>query len=109
MRVSDILLMPSLSEGLPMVAIEALTHGLAIVGSRIGGLADVAFETGEIRNARLFDLSDGSAGLADALRLLLLDPQALLAARKASLELASRFDLENTLDNYENVLKKACR
>ena len=109
MRVSDILLMPSLSEGLPMVAIEALTHGLAIVGNRIGGLADVAFETGEIRNARMFDLSDGPAGLAEALRLLLLDPQVLLAARKASLELASRFDLENTLNNYENVLKKACR
>jgi glycosyltransferase involved in cell wall biosynthesis len=109
MRSSDILLMPSLSEGLPMVAIEALAHGLAIVGSRIGGLADVAFETGDIRNSRLFDLSDGPAGLAEALRLLLLDPQALLATRKASLDLASRFDLEHTLDNYENVLKKACR
>ena len=109
MKNSDILLMPSLSEGLPMVAIEALAGGLAIAGSRIGGLDDVACESGEMVNARLFDLKDGPAGFAEALKPLLLDSGMLLAARKASLAMASRFDLENSLDAYERVLKGVCR
>ena len=109
MQESEILLMPSLSEGLPMVAIEALTHGLAIVGTRIGGLADVAQEGGEIANARLFDLAEGEEGMAASLKPYLTDPASLLAARKASLALASRFDLGHSLDAYEAVLKESCR
>ena len=76
MRQSDILLIPSLSEGLPMVAIEALANGLAIAGSRIEGLADVAVE-GE--NARLFDLAKGADGMAQALKPYLLDPGMLFS------------------------------
>jgi glycosyltransferase involved in cell wall biosynthesis len=106
MKSSEILLMPSLSEGLPMVAIEALAYGLTLVGSRIGGLADVAEEG---QNARLFELSEGASGMAAALKPWLLDADALLAARKASLSLASRFDLEQSLDAYEGILKKSCR
>jgi glycosyltransferase involved in cell wall biosynthesis len=109
MQESEILLMPSLSEGLPMVAIEALTHGLAVVGSRIGGLSDVAVEGGATANARLFELAEGEEGLAAALRPYLTDPAGLLAARQASLALASRFDLKHSLDAYEAVLKGACR
>ncbi len=44
MADADILLMTSLHEGLPMVAIEALQWGLAIVGSQIGGMRDVVEE-----------------------------------------------------------------
>ena len=119
MRQADILLIPSLSEGLPMVAVEALTQGVAIVGSRIGGLADVTRESdesdepgklgelGEQQNARLFDLAEGPQGMADALTPLLKDPQSLMRAREASLALAPRFDLNNVLDDYEEVLKGA--
>ncbi len=119
MRQADILLIPSLSEGLPMVAVEALTQGVAIVGSRIGGLADVTRESdesdepgklgesGEQQNARLFDLAEGPQGMADALTPLLKDPQSLMRAREASLALAPRFDLNKVLDDYEEVLKGA--
>ncbi|MFZ0435660.1 MAG: glycosyltransferase [Chthoniobacterales bacterium] len=109
---SSVLVMPSLSEGLPMVAVEALTHGLAIVGSRIGGLADVACEpdkSGAGGNARLYDLAEGAGGLAAAMKPFLLDPQILMAARRASLEKASAFDLNHALDDYEAVLKQATR
>ena len=103
MRESDILLIPSLSEGLPMVAVEALAHGLALVGSRIGGLADVATEA----NARLFELSQGAEGLADALKSLLLNPDALMNARRASLSMSARFDLKHSLDQYEQILRRS--
>ena len=108
MKNSDLLMMPSLSEGLPMVAIEALANGLAIVGSRIGGLADVARE-GKDGNARLFELQEGAEGFAKALKPFLMNPDMLLAARKSSLAMADRFDLEGSLDSYERILQGVCR
>lgn len=106
MEQSSILLIPSLSEGLPMVAVEALTHGLALVGSRIGGLADVVEEG---RNGLLFDLADGAGGLAAALGPMLRDSAALREARLASLAMASGFDLERSLDAYESTLQEVAR
>ena len=38
---SDILFMPSRSEGLPVVGVQALAKGLAIVASRVGGFVDL--------------------------------------------------------------------
>lgn len=109
MKGSDILLIPSLSEGLPMVAVEALAHGLALVGSRIGGLADVAHESGEHANARLFELAQGVEGFAAALKPLLLNSDALIKARTASLSLAGQFDLKHSLDLYEDLLVSVAR
>ena len=103
MRESEILLIPSLSEGLPMVAVEALANGLAIAGSRIGGLADVLKE--EV-NGTAFALAAGPAGFAEAMRSLLADPERLESARSASLKLSRGFDLGLSLDAYEVVLKE---
>ena len=41
MENSDILVIPSLSEGLPVVGMQALAAGLAILGSDVGGISDV--------------------------------------------------------------------
>ena len=93
-----------------MVAVEALTHGLAIVGSRIGGLSDVADDTGGAdANARLYDLPQGPYGLAAALKPFLIDPDGLMSARRASLAKASSFDLNHALDEYEGLLQRVCR
>lgn len=104
MAASDVLLMTSLHEGLPMVAVEALQHGLAIVGSDIGGLHDV-IENG--RNGYLCALAPEA--FAEKLRLILSDDGNLLKARRASLELAKSFDLEKSLDAYEHALLEASR
>lgn len=106
MRESEILLIPSLSEGLPMVAVEALANGLAIAGSRIGGLADVLQEG---VNGTAFDLASGPAGFAEAMRPLLTDPERLESARRASLKLSRGFDLGLSLDAYEVVLKESAQ
>lgn len=106
MKESEILLIPSLAEGLPMVAVEALANGLAIAGSRIGGLADV-LEEGV--NGCAFDLASGADGFAEALRPFLTDPEALASARRASLARAQRFDLEPSLASYEALLEEAAR
>lgn len=104
MREADILLMTSLHEGLPMVAVEALQHGLAIVGSDIGGLHDVIAE-GE--NGFLCKLD--AAAFAVRLRELLSNGELLMAARQASLRKAADFDLEKSLTEYERVLEASKR
>jgi glycosyltransferase involved in cell wall biosynthesis len=104
MAASDLLLMTSLHEGLPMVAVEALQHGLAIVGSDIGGMHDV-IEDG--RNGFLCPLTPEA--FAEKLRFLLADDARFLSTRRASLEMAINFDLEKSLDAYENALLEASR
>ena len=102
MADADILLMTSLHEGLPMVAIEALQLGLAIVGSQIGGMRDVVEEG---RNGFLCELSP--AAFAQKLRALLEDAEMLERMRRASHEKAGDFDLEKTVTAYEGVLTES--
>lgn len=40
MNVMDVLILPSLNEGLPLVTIEALRCGCSVVGSRVGGIPE---------------------------------------------------------------------
>jgi glycosyltransferase involved in cell wall biosynthesis len=102
MRDSDILLLTSLSEGLPMAAIEALDTGLAIVSSRIGGMSDVVEDA---VNGALCDLTPQS--FAAALRPLLSDAGELARRREASSLRASRFDIHATAESYERILRCA--
>ncbi|MFZ4115526.1 MAG: glycosyltransferase family 4 protein [Chthoniobacterales bacterium] len=101
MERSDLLLIPSLSEGLPMVGVEALAQGLAIVGSRIGGLRDVITED---HNGCFFDLEEGPESLAEVLRPLLKNQLLLEKMKNASLEKANEFEWDHSIDAYESVL-----
>lgn len=99
-RRSDILFMPSRSEGLPVVGVQALALGLAVVAGQVGGFVDLV-EPGV--NGCLFD-PDKPEPAADALRALLADPRELLAQREASRRLAGRFDLKQIVAQYEQLL-----
>lgn len=102
MAQSDILIMTSLHEGLPMVGVEALQHGLAIVGSAIGGLRDIVEEG---KNGFLCALQpEAFAGL---LGRVLSDHELLANMQQASFALAGRFDLEESVVAYEKVLLDA--
>ena len=102
MAPSDILLMTSLQEGLPMVGVEALQHGLAVVGSAIGGLQDIVEEG---KNGLLCALNPEA--FAGGLRRILSDPALLSSLQQASRSLAPRFDLAESVDAYEKVLLDA--
>ena len=104
MRGADILLLTSLSEGLPMAAIEALDSGLAIVSSRIGGVSDVVEDA---VNGALCDLTPES--FAAALHPLLSDARELSRRREASSLRASRFDIRSTAESYERILRCAAK
>ncbi len=104
-RRSDILFMPSLSEGLPVAGVQALALGLALVVGRAGGFVDLVEEG---VNGFLADAS-APEGFEQGLRRLLTEPEFLLSARQASREAAEKFDLEKVLDAYEALLVKAKR
>jgi glycosyltransferase involved in cell wall biosynthesis len=105
MAGSNVLFLPSLSEGFPMVAVEALAQGLALICSRIGGLADVARDG---LNAYVCALNDPAA-YAQALRDLCLHPARLREMQHASRQLALEFDLPGIIDNYEETLRLAAK
>jgi len=102
---ADILLMPSTSEGNPVAAIEALKHGLAILGSDIGGLSDL-IENGF--NGFAVPLHSPDA-FQSRLRLLCSDDALLLQMKSGSLKIAKRFDLEAIVDQFEEILARAAR
>ena len=96
---SDILLMPSLSEGLPVVGVQALAKGLAIVVSKIGGFMDIVDDG---KNGFLVDLVD-PAGFSNGLRKLLLDKSYLQQFREASLKKAIQFDIVHIVGQYDRI------
>ena len=98
-RKSDILFMPSLSEGLPVVGVQALAMGLAMVVSNIGGFLDLVNE-GE--NGFLINENDKYEKI---LRNLLDNDVEILSFREASRKKADEFSLEKIVGTYEEALK----
>jgi len=99
---SDIMFMPSLSEGLPVVGVQALAMGLALVLSRAGGNVEL-IQQGE--NGYLIDVDDAS-GYEESLRKLLSNPEACLQARNASRQVAQRFDIHSVVESYANIFSR---
>ena len=96
---SDILFMPSSSEGLPVVGVQALAKGLAIVASNIGGFLDLVDDG---KNGHLIHVHDKEA-FAKALRELVSDPKLLLQYRKASVDKCRAFDIQKVGQKYEQL------
>ncbi len=97
----DILFMPSLTEGMPIIGIQALVAGLAIVASN--SFSDL-IEQGV--NGYFYSFND-NAGMQAGLRSLLNNKEKLLGARKESLKISKQFDINlianKYLDLFENV------
>jgi glycosyltransferase involved in cell wall biosynthesis len=102
---SDILFMPSLSEGLPVVGVQSLAMGLAVVTSCVGGFVDLVNPE---KNGYLIQGQDTDA-YARALRGLLSRPERLYAFRKASREKAKEFDLTKIVNEYEELILEIAR
>lgn len=98
---SDILFMPSFSEGLPVVGVQALAKGLAIVASKIGGFLDLVDEN---KNGYLIEVHDKDA-FAGILRELISDKDLLFQFRAASLEKSRDFEIQKVADQYQIIFK----
>ena len=98
---SDILFMPSTTEGLPVTGIQGMASGLALLLSNAGGNPEIITE-GE--NGFVHD-PDDTAGFSKDLRRLLSDAHLLMQMRTKSLILAENFDIKKTAADYLKVFE----
>lgn len=103
LRAIDLLLMPSLHEGIPQVGMQALASGTPFIGSNIGGLPQLIRDgiTG-----RTFPPSDGAA-IKDTILQVFNEPEkteAMVAAGRRMV--CEEFSIENTLDKVEAIYRE---
>jgi glycosyltransferase involved in cell wall biosynthesis len=103
MSRGDILVLPSRAEGLPLVGVQALAAGLAILGSDIGGIAEVV-RPGV--NGCLCPVDD-TDGFAGALRLMLTTDGLLAQMKAASRDLAAGFAIPQIAARFEELFRMA--
>ena len=99
---SDVLFMPSFTEGLPIVGLQALVLGLAIVATRVGGFVELV-DPGI--NGYLVEDAVGN-GFSDPLSELLSNPEKLLSFRKASIKIADQFDIRQIVQSYNELFRE---
>lgn len=102
---SDILFMPSLSEGLPVVGVQALSMGLAFVTGKVGGFVDLV-EDG--KNGFLH-LPTQPEEFSRSLRVLLTDRSKLLEFRRRSRKNSEAFDIVRIVEKYEKLILECKR
>jgi glycosyltransferase involved in cell wall biosynthesis len=92
LAAADLVVLPSRIEGIPLIALEALSLGTPIVATRVGGLPDLEDEEG----VTLTDPDDFDA-FVEAVR-------ESLRTDFGRIELSERFSSEQMLDHYDKLL-----
>lgn len=95
----DLVVFPSLWEGTPLTAFEALAAGKAIVSTDADGLKDILTDG---RDARLVPRRDARA-LADAIIALARDPDARARLGAAARETGRRYDINTFVRKMERL------
>lgn len=98
----DVVLLPSDTEGLPRVLLEAAQRGLPAVATRVGGIPDIVDDgvTGALVEA------GHHRQLAETLVSLVRAPERLASMSKAALARAVAFEVETMLDRYEALYRE---
>ena len=100
MRDADIYLSTSISEGLPLSLLEAMSEGRPVVATNVGGCADAVNGCGVLVNA-------GDAfGIAHGLGFLLENPKiGEMMGRRGFQRVGRRFSSEDQLSSYNSMFE----
>jgi len=103
MRDCYCLVLPSLSEGLPRVIIEAMASGKPVVASDVGGIPELVKDN---QTGFIFEKGNSDV-LAGGLRILLADEKmARMMGGKGRDVVKNNFSNENYLKSYFNMIEK---
>ncbi len=103
MEILDVLVLPSLfGEGLPLVLLEGMAHGLPIVATRTSGNIEVVLE-GE--NGFLVDAADASSLAHSILTLLLSDELRHNFGEKGKERAQQKFSLDLMIEGYKKIYR----
>jgi glycosyltransferase involved in cell wall biosynthesis len=103
LSIMDVLVIPSVSEGMPISALEAMASGKPIVAYAVGGMPEIVDQgkTGFLVSPRSPDL------LADAINILLSNAGIRLRMGQYSRERALKeFDIRTSAKRYEDLYSK---
>jgi glycosyltransferase involved in cell wall biosynthesis len=97
---SDIFVLSSIYEGLPMTILEAMAAGKPVIATRVGGVPEIVKENGVLVN------SGDINGLADAMLRLGTDPVLREGMGKIGLKMSKDYDITKVTRQYEALYKK---
>lgn len=101
MRSADVVLMTSISEGLPMAVLEAMAQGRPVVATGVGGVPDV------LRGCGVVVPSGDIARLATGVAMLLRNPRfAQRLGQRAHVRVRERYTQRSCVDGYRELLRE---
>lgn len=103
MHDSDMLVFPSIHEGLPVTVMEAMASGLPVIATRIRGVVPDLLKSGV--NGIVLD-NDEPATVADAIERLATDPAKAKALAVAAMEDSKRFAVNKIVSNVASIYMK---
>jgi glycosyltransferase involved in cell wall biosynthesis len=102
-RAADLYLSTSISEGLPLSLLEAMTEARPIVSTDVGGCAEVVAGCGMVVNA------GDSLALSHAITTILEEPElARMLGRRGHRRVQRRFSIQRQHQRYRELIAAAC-